>query len=164
MKKICLVITVVVLLLCSQGIQAQTTHSTLDQIELMKQFLGTWQANAGMDTVEVWEFQQFGKAFILNVTQVVKGKNTPQNINNIVFNSEEGKFKSFQLSSDGTYNTWIGSFTTEKKFIGEMVNNFKPETAWGKIQNSLTNSKEFIFTFSNTDGAIGEELKFIKIK
>jgi hypothetical protein len=144
--------------------QAQTTQTKLNQVELMKQFLGTWQANAGIDTVEVWEFQQFGKAFILNINRVVKGQKTPLNINSIVFNSELGKFKSFQLSTDGTYNTWIGLFTTEKKFNVDMVNNSNPEIVWGKIQNVFDNPKEFTFTFSNTDGAIGEELKFMKVK
>jgi len=165
MKTFCLTaITVVILLLFTNGLQAQNAQTKLNQVELMKQFLGTWQANAGIDTVEVWEFQQFGKAFILNINRVVKGQKTPLNINSIVFNSELGKFKSFQLSTEGTYNTWIGLFTTEKKFTGDMVNNSNPEIVWGKIQNVFDNPKEFTFTFSNTDGVIGEELKFMKVK
>ncbi len=44
MKKICLTITIAVfLLICSSGIQAQTTQTKLNQVELAKQFLGTWQ-------------------------------------------------------------------------------------------------------------------------
>jgi hypothetical protein len=165
MKKICLAIQITAfLLICLYGLQAQTTQTKLNQVELMKQFLGTWQANDGIDTVEVWEFQQFGKAFILNVNRLVKGQKTPLNINSIVFNSELGKFKSFQLSTEGTYNTWLGLFTTEKKFNGDMVNNSNPEIVWGKIQNVFDNPKEFTFTFSNTDGVIGEELKFMKVK
>jgi hypothetical protein len=165
MKTFCLTIMIIVcLLLSTNASNAQTAQPKLNQVELMKQFLGTWQANAGIDTVEVWEFQQFGKAFILNINRVVKGQKTPLNINNIVFNSELGKFKSFQLSTEGTYNTWIGLFTTEKKFAGDMVNNSNPEIVWGKIQNVLDNPKEFTFTFSNTDGVIGEELKFMKVK
>jgi hypothetical protein len=45
-----------------------------------------------------------------------------------------------------------------------MVNNSNPEIVWGKIQNVFDNPKEFTFTFSNTDGVIGEELKFMKVK
>lgn len=165
MKTFFLIAFIAVFLLFSTNrIQAQTPQPKLNQIELMKQFLGTWQANAGIDTVEVWEFQQFGKAFILNINRVVKGQKTPLNINNIVFNSELGKFKSFQLSAEGTYNTWIGLFTTEKKFNGDMVDNSNTETVWGKIQNVFDNPKEFTFTFSNTDGVIGEILKFVKVK
>jgi hypothetical protein len=164
MKPFFLTTMVVLLLLCSNVTQAQSIQTKLNQVELMKQFLGTWQANAGTDTLEVWEFKQFGKAFILNIDRVVKGQKTPLNINNIVFNSELGKFKSFQLSTEGTYNTWIGLFTTEKKFNGDMVNNSNPETVWGKIQNVFDNPKEFTFTFSNTDSVVGEELKFVKVK
>jgi hypothetical protein len=43
MKKICFTTTIVIfLLLCTNGIQAQTTQTKLNQVELMKHFIGTW--------------------------------------------------------------------------------------------------------------------------
>lgn len=37
-------------------------------------------------------------------------------------------FKGFALYVNGKYTTWIGSWTSEKKFSIDVVQNFKPET------------------------------------
>ncbi len=52
-------IVVGVLLLCTGGIQAQTTPTHLNQVELMKQFLDTWKCEFG-DTVVISETKDFG--------------------------------------------------------------------------------------------------------
>jgi hypothetical protein len=44
MKTFCLpVFFVVLLLLCTNAIEAQTAQAKLDQVELLKQFMGTWK-------------------------------------------------------------------------------------------------------------------------
>ena len=122
MKKFCLSITsAVFLLICLGGIQAQTTQPKLNQVELIKQFLGTWQANVGTDTVEVWESQLYGNAVIINVSQVIKGKKSPSYMNNIGFDTRDGKLKGFITNPDVSYTTWIGLFATEKNFNGDML-------------------------------------------
>jgi hypothetical protein len=51
MKKLCLTTVVFVFLMfISNVIQAQSTQTKLNQVELAKQFLGTWQGNTGKDT------------------------------------------------------------------------------------------------------------------
>jgi len=61
MKKLSLATTIVILLLvCSDGIQAQTTQSTLSQVELMKQFIGTWKFDLATDTTIFWDLKTFG--------------------------------------------------------------------------------------------------------
>lgn len=130
MKKIYLTITIAVfLLICLNGLQAQTTKSTLNQVELMKQFLGTWQATVGKDTVEVWESQLYGNAVITDVYQIIMGKKSPSYMNNMCFDSKDGKLKGFILNHDGNYTTWIGMFSTEKNFSGDLVDNFNPDKA-----------------------------------
>ena len=61
MKAVCLTTMITVLLLSTNGIQAQTK---LKQSELIQQFLGTWQHNLGKDSIEVWEVQQYKNAFV----------------------------------------------------------------------------------------------------
>jgi len=52
MKKLGLTTVIFVFLLfLFDGIQGQTTQTQLDQIDLMKQFLGTWQWERTKDTV-----------------------------------------------------------------------------------------------------------------
>ena len=165
MKKICLTITIAVFLLtCLTGLQAQTVTVKLDQQKLIQQYLGTWQANVGKDTLEVWEFQQYGKAFTINVSQVIKDIKTPMEINNLGFDSKEGKFKGYALGYNGDYTTWIGLFTSDKKFSGDMVKDFKPETTFIKFECVTVNPKEWDWIEFNATGAKILEHKFMKVK
>ena len=165
MKQICLTIAVVVfMMIISSEINAQNTTSTLDQIKLMQQYVGTWQAKTGKDTLELWEFHQYGKSFIINVSQVVNKQKTSLYINNIAFSSKEGKFKGFALWPNGSYSTWIGAYTSDKIFSGDMVQNFNPETAYIKLQNVVKNPNEWTWTQINKEGKKILEYKFIKVK
>lgn len=46
------------------GIQAQDFQSKLNQIELMKQFIGTWKCELGSDTFLITETKPFGSGMI----------------------------------------------------------------------------------------------------
>jgi len=124
----------VFLLICSAGIQAQTAKSNLDQVKLMPQRLGTWEATGDKDTTWVREHKEYGKAYTANVYYIVKGAKTPYYMSNSSFDSKEGKFKGFTLYAGGVYTTWIGLWTTEKKFSLDVVQNFKPETVSAKVE------------------------------
>lgn len=50
---------VVFLLFCTNEIQAQTTQNNLNQVELMKQFIGTWKKEVGKDTTVIFEVNFF---------------------------------------------------------------------------------------------------------
>lgn len=151
------------LLICSNGIQAQSEQTALNQAELMKKFLGTWQANVGKDTIEIWEGQQYEKALVIKVSQVIKGKKNLLYINNVSFDVNEGKSKGFLLLSNGGYATWIGFFTTEKIFMGNLVQNFNPEMTDLKFQGVFTNSNEYIWTEYDKESVKILEHKFRKI-
>ncbi|MGD0754764.1 MAG: hypothetical protein ABR927_06850 [Bacteroidales bacterium] len=165
MKKFCLTIAIAVfLLICSNGVQAQNTQTALNQVELMKQFLGSWQATVGKDTVEVWEAQLYGNAVITNVSQIIMGKKSPSYINNMCFDSKDGKLKGFILNYDGNYTTWIGLFSSQNNFSGDLVDNFNPEKAWTKFSIVFVNPKEWTLTMFNTNGVKTSENKFSKVK
>src|ERR1035437_4545244 len=75
MKTFCLIsIVAVFLLLYTNGLQAQTTHTKLDQFELLKQFLGTWKYELAKDTTIISESTPFGTAIEDNYQIVTKGK------------------------------------------------------------------------------------------
>ena len=154
----------VFLLSCTTGIQAQTGTSNLDQLKLMQQFFGPWRFDVGKDTVEVWETQQYGNGLVISVYHVIKGQETPLYINNIGFDSNEGKFKAFALWHNGDYLTWIGSFTTEKKFSIDVVQNFNPEVVNFKIELVYESPLNMTFTSYNKDGVKTGESKFYKVK
>jgi hypothetical protein len=57
MKKLCLMGVVFILLVfASNVLMAQN----VDPLKLMDKFIGKWQANRGKDTVEVWDFKEYG--------------------------------------------------------------------------------------------------------
>ena len=152
------------LIIYSTGMQAQTVTSNLDQFKLMQQGLGTWQRDIGKDTVEVQEFQQYGKAFMTNVYYIIKGKKSPLYINNYSLDSKEGNFKGYAIWFNGDYGTWIGQWTTEKKFSADLVQNFKPETVNGKVELLFENPTKMTWTNLNTEGTKTGEFKFNKVK
>lgn len=164
MKKIYLTTVIAVLLfICSNEIQSQTTQSQLNQVELFKQFLGTYQANVGKDTVEVWETQQYGNALVMNVSYIIKGQKKPNYINNAGFDPNEDKFKGYLLFPNGGYGTWIGYFTAEKTFTGKLVQNFDPLVVQLKLQG-VFGTNEFVWTVFNPSGLKTGEYKYKKVK
>jgi hypothetical protein len=165
MKKISLILTIAVFLfVCSMGMLAQTSQTQLNQLELMKSSIGTWQATVSKDTVEVWDYQQYGKTFIINVFQIVKGQKNPLYINNMGFDSKGDKFKGYVLYSSGNYLTWIGFFKAENNFMVDIVDNFAPEKVWAKYAMIHVSAKEMNWTQLNAEGVKISELKFVKIK
>ena len=154
----------VILLIGTTGMHAQTVQSNLDQLKLMQQMTGTWEATYDKDTVEVMETQQYGKSFITTVSYNIKGKKTPLYTNNYCFDSKEGKFKGFALGADGSYGTWIGLWTTEKKFNVDAVQNFKPEIVLYKIELVYETPAKMTWTDFKTDGTKTGELKYTKVK
>jgi len=165
MKTLCLTLTTTVFLcFCINGIQAQNTQTQLNQNEMFKQFVGTWNCDIIKDTVEVWDCQQYGNSFIINVYQIIKGQKTPLYINNVGFDPKENKFKGYVLWPDGEYSTWIGLYKTEKNFLVDMVVDFKPETTYVKFESVYENPKERTWIAFNKDGVKTSEKIFKRIK
>ena len=75
MKKSLLILVIAGFLVIGLSeIQAQTTQPKLDQLELMKQFLGTWKYELAKDTTIISEFTPFGTAIEDNYQIVTEGK------------------------------------------------------------------------------------------
>jgi len=164
MKKLLLTTIIVFFSVCFYGIQGQTTQPQLNQQELWKQTIGTWQAETGKDTLEIWDYRLYGEAFIINVDMVIKGKKTPLYMNNMGFNSNQGKFYGFALYPSGSTITWIGSYVSDKKFKGELSAYYNPESVWGKFEFNFDSPTTFNLHFFNMEGNLTNELKFKKIK
>ena len=62
------------LLLCTNGIQAQTAQPKLNQVELMKLQIGTFKCVSNKDTTVIWEGKPYGTGLECNSKNVVKGK------------------------------------------------------------------------------------------
>jgi hypothetical protein len=56
-------------------LMSQTTQTELNQVELMKQFIGTWKSTE-KDTTYIWECKSFGKALEFAIKTETKEKVT----------------------------------------------------------------------------------------
>jgi hypothetical protein len=62
------------ILLSLNGILAQKGENQLNQVELMKQFIGSWKCELGKDTTIVGENTAFGTGLVCNSQIIVKDK------------------------------------------------------------------------------------------
>ena len=75
MKKFYLTTSIAVfLLLCTNGIQAQTTQTKLNQVELMKQFIALWKCDVAKDTTLFAEDKSYGTGQDCYFKYVTKGE------------------------------------------------------------------------------------------
>lgn len=58
----------------SQNVINTETSKELNQIELMKNFRGTWKSDAGKDTTFIWEGKSYGEGLDVYVKTETKGK------------------------------------------------------------------------------------------
>lgn len=65
---------IVLLLLSANGIQAQTSQPKLNQVELMKQFIGSWKYDWAKDTTLFGEIKPFGTGLEVYWKYVTNGK------------------------------------------------------------------------------------------
>ena len=63
-----------VLLLCTIEMNGQSTNSSLNQPELMKQFIGTWKGEVGKDTLVIGTNNPFGPGLDCTSEIITRGK------------------------------------------------------------------------------------------
>jgi len=67
------------ILLCINEINAQTIQTDLNQMELLKQFTGTWENKTIKDTLYTAEFKPYGSGGLeFNLKGVAQGKVWPE--------------------------------------------------------------------------------------
>jgi len=164
MNKIVIGLIAVFLLLCLNGVQAQTTTTSFDQLKLNQSFVGIWKAEVGKDTTDLWEVQQYGNPSVSTGYRMIKDKKSFQFGENWVYSSKEDNFKGFIVWANGGYGTWIAKFTSEKKFSGNIVKNLNPEAIIGKFEITFDTPTNFTLVFFNADGVKESEVKMVKVK
>jgi hypothetical protein len=74
-KSFIVTLFVLFVVVCTNGLKAQTGPADLNQVELMKQFVGTWENKSIKDTVYTAEFKPYGSAGLeFNLKSITKGK------------------------------------------------------------------------------------------
>ena len=124
MKKIILSIFALPLiaLCCSMSVNAQSSETDLNQVELMKQYIGTWKAEIVADTTAIVEIIPSEKGYVINVYYQAKGVtyNTGKGI--IGFAKNNTLVNWYTLWSGGGVSRDFGKFVSEDKITWERYN------------------------------------------
>ena len=104
----------------SMSLHAQSSEKDLDQVELMKQFIGTWTAVLGEDTTQIWEVIPMGKGYEHVIYWQAKGEtyDTGKGITGFT----PSYVNMFWLWSNGNVRRDYGKFESDKKIIFEGFN------------------------------------------
>ncbi|HNX66186.1 MAG TPA: hypothetical protein PKH02_04850 [Bacteroidales bacterium] len=165
MRKFYFTIAIVVsCLVMPARIQGQSAATNLDQMKLMKQFLGEWQSDLAKDTLLVFEIKQVGDVFVETDYLVVKDIKSVLSFWNYCYNPEDRKFRIFALNTKGIYNTYIASFISEKEWVQVMVQDFAADKVLRKDMFVFTSPTEVLTSTYTADGIKKGEGKFTRKK
>ena len=144
MRTFCLTtLNVVFLILCINGIQAQTTQTKLNQVELMKQFLGNWKTELGKDTVGALICESFYNGFDFYYKIETKGK--------ILF--EEKTLSGYEKKSDRLFK--VAVFNSSPEFmlltLWFTLPNVCEEILYKDVANPDKANNKWIFEFKSPD-------------
>jgi len=150
MKKMFLAATIGCLLLsCTAAIQAQTADTTLNQVELMKQFLGTWRTDLPEGEAMVWEIIPFGSSMTAGAKYI--SQNAVTDITRYLWGYDK---KSDKIIVAEIFNDtprmeldvlWFTSSGTVEGVLQKDIND--PENAVIKFKFEFKSSDSFIFKY-----------------
>jgi len=165
MRKFYFTIAIVVsCLVLPSRLPGQGVVTNPDQMKLMKQFLGEWQATQGKDTVLIVEIKQAGEAFVETDYLVIRGEKSVLSFWNYYYDADMGKFKIFALNTQGEYGTYMASFTSEKEWVQTLVPDFMADKILRKDIFIFISSSEIRTTSFTPDGKKRGEGRFTRIK
>ena len=156
MKTFCFSTTIVAfLLLFSNGIHAQTTQTKLNQVELMKQFLGNWKGELGKDSIGTLVCKSFYNGFDFYFKIETKGK--------IVF--EEKTLSGYDKKSDKLIKIWVQNINPEFGILALWFTsaNICEEVLFEDISNPIKAKYKWIFEFKSPDLLIWTDIVNNKI-
>ena len=148
---------------------AQSSGMNLDQVELMKQFSGTWKTEVGEDTTFIWEIIPFGKGYEAIGNWKAKGE-TYSTIKSVFgFADKMKKVNMFHLYQGGIITRALGEFVSENKIVMEFLN-FDHSNILAKWESSFSTPDKFKITYNWKGGAETwidakvTEYNFIRVK
>jgi hypothetical protein len=75
MKEFRITTAIIILLLFGlNGVQAQAMQTKLNQVELFKQWIGTWKSDNAKDTTAFWDAKSYGTGLEVNLKVITEGK------------------------------------------------------------------------------------------
>lgn len=101
--------------------QVQTSETKLDQVELMKQFIGTWKGEFGDNSIFISENNKFANGMISNSSITVNGKIMESIVQLFGYDNKTDKFIIAELKESSSVieicSIWFTSINTGEIII-----------------------------------------------
>jgi hypothetical protein len=140
MKAFCLTTMMFVfLLLYSNGMQAQTTQTQLNQVECINQLTGSWKCEYGNDTTSYDDFTTYGTGIDVNIKYVTKGKTVMEARINWAYDKTLDRIIGlYQIKGGDNASLWAVQWISKNKYflVGyKYISN--PEEASTRLEGTL---------------------------
>jgi len=154
-KSFKILLSLLVFLGISLTLSAQSNEQELDQLELMKQFIGTWRAETGEDTVVNMTYEPIGDGILITQEDIANGV-TYGTVKAVMGVSTDKKTIIVSaVRQDGSVVFHYGKFVSNNKLILELYsNNVKHPVV---IQEFEIQSSD---TFTTRGKSRGEQMKW----
>ena len=118
MKPFCKTIFLVIFILIPpDNLQSQTIQTKLNQVELIKQFTGSWKCDIAKDTISFWEAKSYGTGLDCNYRFVTKEKIFKEGKQLWGYDRKTDKFIWSIMDKGGDIEIYAAWFISETKYI-----------------------------------------------
>jgi hypothetical protein len=103
----------------SLSLFSQANQKTLDQVQLVKKMIGTWQGEISPDTTYIIDVVPSGGGLYWTLEYKAKGKTYSTNKSLIGFSQDRETISFFALWQNGTFSIDKGRFISDNKMVLE---------------------------------------------
>jgi hypothetical protein len=97
------------------GIQAQTSQTKLNQVDLLIHFVGSWKCDIGKDTTCFWEARSYGTGIVGNFKYVTEMKTIDEGNQLIGYDKSIDKFIDVELRKGKDVKIFTIGFLSQNK-------------------------------------------------
>jgi len=143
MKRLFITVSIAVFLLyLPNRIQAQTTQTKLNQVELFKQFIGTWKCELAQDTTLIVYVKSYGNGLDYYIKTETKGKILTEGKALMGFDKNSDKGIQAEIMNSPDITLWVVWFTSK---------NICKTIQYQHISNPESAPKYVLFEFKSPD-------------
>lgn len=167
MKATVLSLTAIVFLLgCSNRLPAQNQKVKIDQVDFMQNFIGSWKAEAGEDTIMIFNVVPFGKGSVREMVLSTKGKVISSAKMLFGYDEENDKIIEaiiYDSSPNLIINVWWATSTSTSEGV-QLKDISDPKNAVFKMTGVLKSPDSFVLTHMLNNIIVGEWTFFRQYK
>ena len=148
MKKVLIIVSIALISnYCSISILGQNHNSMLNQKEMVKQLVGSWQGDVTKDTTIIWKIGINGTVMECHYKYVINGKTSLEGSQHWIYDPGIDKFK---ISGDETgMGVFVLWFIAKNKYVMLPDDDISsPEKALYKIEGEFKSPDLFVQTTS----------------